>query len=247
MARITKLELYLQSHSAESMMQAWNAGGESRELLVLEVGYANEGAMYNALREAGYIDGGSVNTGTGTRNNGTAKAGKVKGCLPMKTAAAVARALGLDVEIDDIGWTEFKQALAAQSEPENWLGLLFHRLGGNESDGGKSLQDWIDSNRAIDAAAAAAAARAADPTIRLREQLAKANRLLDERENMIEDLRAELERAKAAQRSSRVNRGGELTADMLKLLKQRFHPDKQNGNDPELYNGIMQWLNAIEL
>lgn len=244
MARITKLELYLQSHSAESMMTEWNAGGENRAFLVLEIGYANEGALYNALREAGFIDGGSVNTGT--RSNGTAKAGKVKGCLPMKTAAAVARALGLDVETDDIGWTEFKQALDAQSEPENWLGLLFHRLGGNESDGGKSLQDWIDSNRAIDAAKAAAELRAADPTIRLKEQLAKANKLLDERENEIEDLKAELERAKSAQRSSRVNRGGELTADMLRLLKQRFHPDRNNGS-PELCTAIMQWLNAIEI
>jgi len=245
MARITKLETYLQTHSAADMMAAWNAGGESRELLVLEVGYANEGAMYNALREAGYIDGGSVNTGT--RNNGTAKAGKVKGCLPFKTANAVARVLNLDPEESDIGWPEFKQALAAQSEPENWLGLLFHRLGGIESDGGKNLQAWIDSNTAIDAAKAAAELRAADPTIQLKEKISKLNKLLDEREDTIADLRAELERAKAAQRSSRVNRGGELTADMLKLLKQRFHPDKQNGNDPAMYNGIMQWLNAIEI
>lgn len=247
MARITKLETYLQNHSVEAMMAAWNAGGESRAFLVLEIGYANEGALYNALREAGFIDGGSVNTGTRSNGSATPKAGKVKGCLPMKTAAAVARVLGLDVEEDDIGWNEFKAALAQQSEPENWLGLIMHRLGGAESDGGKSLQDWIDSNRAIDAAAAAAAARAADPTIQLKEKISKLNKLLDEREDTIADLRAELERAKAAQRSSRVNRGGELTADMLKLLKQRFHPDKQNGNDPAMYNGIMQWLNAIEI
>lgn len=245
MARITKLETYLQNHSAADMMATWNAGGESREWLVLEVGYANEGAMYNALREAGYIDGGSVNTGT--RNNGTAKAGKVKGCLPMKTAAAVARVLGLDVEEDDIGWNEFKAALAAQPEPENWMGLLFHRLGGENSAGGVEFRAWIDSNTAIDAAKAAAELRAADPTIQLKDKISKLNKLLDEQEDTIADLRAELERAKSAQRSSsRVNRGGELTADMLRLLKQRFHPDRNNGS-PELCTAIMQWLNAIEL
>lgn len=252
MARITKLETYLQTHSAADMMAQWNAGGETRELLIMEIGYANEGAMYNALREAGYIDGGSVNTGTRSNGSATPKAGKVKGCLPFKTASAIARVLNearimnLDPETDDIGWPEFKAALAAQPEPENWIGLLMHRLGGAESDGGKSLQDWINSNRAIDASKAAAELRASDPTIQLKEKLAKANRLLDEKEKEIEDLRAELERAKSAQRSSRVNRGGELTADMLRLLKQRFHPDRNNGS-PELCTAIMQWLNAIEI
>jgi len=244
MARITKIELYLQNHSADSMMVAWNAGGETRELLILEIGYANEGALYNALRAAGYIDGGSVNTGT---RNATPKAGKVKGCLPFKTANAIARVLNIDPEIDDIGWTEFQQALSQQVEPENWLGLLFHRLGGTESEGGKAFQDWIDSNRAIDAAAAAAAERAADPTIQLKENMKKLNRLLDEREREIEDLKAELLAEKAKPRSNgRVNRGGELTQDMLRLLKQRFHPDKNNGSE-ELCTSIMQWLNAIEI
>lgn len=237
MARITKIELYLQNHSADSMMVAWNAGGETRELLILEIGYANEGALYNALRAAGYIDGGSVNTGT---RNATPKAGKVKGCLPFKTANAIARVLNIDPEIDDIGWTEFQQALSQQVEPENWLDLLFHRLGGTESEGGKAFQDWIDSNRAIDAAAAAAAERAADPTIQLKEQLKKARQEIDE-------LKSALESEKAKPKANgRVNRGGELTADMLKLLKQRFHPDRNNGS-PELCNAIMQWLNAIEL
>ncbi len=243
MARITKIELYLQNHSADSMMVAWNAGGETRELLILEIGYANEGALYNALRAAGYIDGGSVNTGT---RNATQKAGKVKGCLPFKTAHAIARVLNLDPEIDDIGWSEFKAAYDQQSEPENWLGLLMHRLGGSESDGGKSLQDWIDSNTAIDAAAAAAAERAADPTIQLKEKVAKLNKMLSEKEKEIDELREQLERAKSTQRSSRVNRGGELTQDMLRIMKQRFHPDRNNGN-PELCNAVMQWLNAIEI
>ncbi len=243
MARITKIELYLQNHSAFSMMAAWNAGGETRELLILEIGYANEGALYNALRAAGYIDGGSVNTGT---RNATPKAGKVKGCLPFKTANAIARVLNLDPEIDDIGWLEFKAAYVAQSEPENWIGLLMHRLGGTESEGGKSFQDWIDSNTAIDAAKAAAEARANDPTIQFKDKISKLNKLLDEKEREVYELREQLERAKSAQRSSRVNRGGELTTDMLRIMKQRFHPDRNNGN-PELCNAVMQWLNAIEI
>lgn len=243
MARITKLDLYLQSHSAESMMTQWNAGGEIRELLILEIGYANEGALYNALKAAGYI----VTESTGERAQRTPRAtGKVKGCLPFKTANAIARVLNLDPEIDDIGWLEFKAAYDQQSEPENWLGLLMHRLGGSESDGGKSLQDWISSNRAIDAAAAAEAERAADPTFALKEKVAKLNKLLGEKEKEIDELRDQLERARSAQRSSRVNRGGELTEPMLRLLKQRFHPDRNNGS-PELCNAIMQWLNAIEI
>jgi hypothetical protein len=245
MARITKLDEYLANHSAESMMQEWNAGGETRERLIAAIGYANEGALYNALKAAGYIV--SAAESTGDKPTRAKSAGKVRGCLPFKTANAIARVLNLDPEIDDIGWPEFKAAYDQQSEPENWLGLLMHRLGGIDSDGGKSLQDWIDSNRAIDAAAAAAAARAADPTIQLKEKVAKLNKMLDEKEREVYELREQLERAKSAQRSSRVNRGGELTEPMLRLLKQRFHPDKQNGNDPVMYNAIMQWLNAIEI
>lgn len=238
MARITKLDEYLANHSAESMMQQWNAGGETRELLILEIGYANEGALYNALKAAGYIVSDGDNSDKPTRTKATAK---VKGCLPMKTAFAIARVLGLDAEVDDIGWNEFKQALAEQAEPENWLGLLFHRLGGESSGGGIEFRAWIDSNSAIDAAKAAAAARAADPTIQLKEQLKKARQEIDE-------LKAALESERAKPKAGgRVNRGGELTGDMLKLLKQRFHPDKQNGNDPVMYNAIMQWLNAIEV
>ena len=246
MARITKIEAYLENNTAESMMTAWNAGGKTREDLISSIGYANEGALYNALRAAGYLDGGPVNTGA--RSNGTStKTGKVKGCLPLKTSFAIARVLGIDpeeVDIGCIGWNEFKQALGEQDEPENWIGLLMHRLGGAESDGGKSFQQWIESNRAIEAAIEEAKARAADPTFQLKESIKKLNRLLDEKEKEIDELREQLERAKSA--SSRVNRGGELTEQMLRIMKQRFHPDRNNGS-PELCNAVMQWLNAIEL
>lgn len=237
MARITKLEEYLANHSAESMMTAWNAGGETRSALIVAIGYANEGATYNALKSAGYIVSDSDNSDKPTRAK---SAGKVRGCLPFKTANAIARVLNLDPEVDDIGWLQFKVAYDMQSAPDDWMGLLMHRLGGAESDGGKSLQDWIDSNRAIDAAAAAAAERANDPTIQLKEKLAKAHKEINE-------LRAELEAEKARPKSNgRVNRGGELTEQMLKLLKQRFHPDRNNGSE-ELCTAIMQWLNAIEV
>jgi hypothetical protein len=217
-------------------------------------GFSNPGALRNAVASLGWYGltppssrkAGAERPANGERSPRSSKA-TIKGCIPLKTAVSTAMVLGLDPEESDIGWAEFRKALEIQGE--DWLSLLTKRLGGEESEGAKALALWISSNRAADEAAAAAAARAADPTIQLREKLAKANKLLDERERQIDDLREQIKALESslanARRSSRVNRGGELTKDMLRLMKQRFHPDRNNGS-ADLCNSIMQWLNAQE-
>lgn len=235
--------------SQTEIMAEWNAGGARREALVELLGFASSNGMYNALRALGWIPGGPVsgNNCSGEKRQST----KIKGCLPFKVMVRIAKILDIDLEENEPGWTEFKTV--CENDPD-FEGFAMHRLaGGTDSDGGKSFQQWIDSNRANDKAIADAAARAADPTIQLKEKLAKANSLLDARECEIDELKtriATLEVELAAAKSRPATRGprmgGELTQDMLRIMKQRFHPDKNNGS-PELCTAVMQWLNAIAL
>jgi len=235
--------------SQTEIMTEWNAGGTRREALVELLGFASANGLYNALRAIGYIAGGPV---SGNGGNGEKRtSGKIKGCLPVKVQARIAKVLGLDMETDDIGWAEW---IKVSIDDDTFEGLSMARLaGGEESEGGKSYRQWIDSNRANDKAIADAAARANDPTIQLKEKLAKANSLLDERECEIDELKtriATLEVELAAAKSRPATRGprmgGDLDQSMLRLMKQRFHPDRNNG-DPETATRVMQWLNAIEL
>lgn len=234
--------------SQNEIMAEWDAGGERRDALTRKLGFASSNGLYNALRAMGYIAGGPVSGGDGGKRSNS---GKIKGCLPIKVQARIAKELGLDMEEDEIGWTEW---VRVSNEDETFEGLTMSRLaGGEESEGGKSYRQWIETNRANDRAIADAAARAADPTIQLKDKLAKANRLLDERECEIDELKTRIETLEvelAAEKSRPATRGprmgGELTQDMLRIMKQRFHPDKNNGS-PELCTAVMQWLNAIEL
>jgi hypothetical protein len=45
---------------------------------------------------------------------------------------------------------------------------------------------------------------------------------------------------------SRRTNGGTLTSEMKKLMIQRFHPDRMNGNNEEMYNSLTAWINALE-
>ncbi len=226
------------------IMAEWDAGGERRIALVELLGFASANGMYNALRDLGWIPGGKMNRGSS--NNGSPRTGKIKGCLPRKVMYRIAKELGLDLEeSDEPGWNEWK--LVADNDPD-FEGFSMVRLaGGEESDGGKSYRQWIDSNRSADQAVKDAAEKAADPMFQLKEQLSRYAKRIVERDIEIKNLKEELENAKRNTGGRGPRMGGELTAEGLKLLKQRFHPDKQNGNDPALYTSVMQWLNAITL
>lgn len=240
MARNNKI---LDSGLSQSyVMGEWDAGGERRDALVNRLGFASSNGMYNALRALGWIPGGPV--GNGGNGGGEKRTSKIKGCLPFKVMVRIAKILEIDLEEQEPGWDEF--LLVTQSDPD-FESFAMHRLaGGPDSDGGKSFQQWIDSNRAHDRAIAEAAARAADPTIQIKEKLAKANNEIDALKTRIATLEAELAAAKSRPATRGPRMGGELTNDMLRIMKQRFHPDKNNGS-PELCTAVMQWLNAIEL
>jgi len=229
------------------IMNLWNQGGEKRQELVELLGFASANGLYNALRACGYIPGGPVSGNAGNGEKRASKGGSVKiiGCLPYKVQKRIERLLNLDEDADQPGWSEWKLCEQADVNFEGFTMVKF--AGGEESEGGKSYRAWIDSNRAADKAAEEAAVRAADPMFQLKAQLSRYAARIVERDIEIKNLKEELESAKRASSTRGVHRGGELTAEGLKLLKQRFHPDKQNGNDPALYTAVMQWLNAIVL
>lgn len=83
------------------------------------------------------------------------KTSKIRGHLPIKTAFAVARILSLNPEESEIGWVEARRAIEIQGE--DWIPFLVNRLGGQDSEKGKALIDWISSNREADKAAKAGA------------------------------------------------------------------------------------------
>lgn len=247
--RDNKLSVWLESHSASEFLDRWNIGGDSRAFLVLEVGYANEGACYNAARNAGIIPGGPAKTGNGEGTSRTPRA--PKGTLPIKTAMAICRALGRDPEdYEDMGWNEYSNAYGDLGR--DWLELLFTRLGGKESDGGKQFQAWIDYHLALEKAEEEKRARESDPAYKVRVQLdgAKAEikalkATLANTQARVSELENDLSKARAMSGSRRTN-GGNVTVAMKRLMQQRFHPDKQNGNDAEVYTAIAQFINAIE-
>lgn len=183
----------------------------------------------------------------GTRGpSGSSGTVKVKGSLPYKTAFAVAKVIGLEPDPEEfepssVTWQQYKDALDVMGA--DWLELLFKRLGGKESDGGKSFQQWIDSNKASDELAA----KKADPLYQAKESIRAMQTIIRDKEIEIDSLKseiAELERRIAA--GPRKTNCGILTSAMKKLMQQRFHPDKQNGNDETMYTALSQWINALE-
>lgn len=202
----------------------------------------NGGAFHNALVRLGWKDKGASREG-GT----TVRKGKIKGCLPRRLDNAVLKGAGKVWDTDDEDWSEptWEDFLIACNNVggdhhgiENWIQSLSKRLKGDELS---NFSDWIESNRANDAAIAAAAAKAeaAKPANRiatLETELAAAKA-------RIEKLELDLCVARKLKPSG-AQFGGSIDRDMLKILKQRFHPDRNNGS-PELCNKVMQWLNAI--
>lgn len=170
---------------------------------------------------------------------------KIKGCLPRKVMYRIAKILDIDLEeSDEPSWQEF--LTVCELDPD-FEGFSMVRLaGGPDSEGGKDYQSWIDSNRANDRAIAEKALRDSDPTIQLKDKLVAANKRIAALESEL----AEAVAAKVAAESRSGRRGpvmgGELNNDMLRIMKQRFHPDKNNGS-PELCEAVMKWLNAIVL
>src|SRR5574343_474366 len=223
----------------ETMMNMIAVRGASA-VISAWLGFSNSGVLSVATADLGWRI-------AGTRGpSGSSGTVKVKGSLPYKTAFAVAKVIGLEPDPEEfdaelIGWQEFKLALEQQGS--EWLELLFRRLGGRESDGGKSFTAWIDSNKAADDLAA----KKADPLYQAKESIRAMQTIIRDKEIEIDSLKseiAELERRIAA--GPRKTNGGILTSAMKKLMIQRFHPDKQNGNDPEIYNTLAQWINALE-
>lgn len=226
------------------IMAEWNAGGERRTALVALLGFASANGMYNALRDLGWIPGGKMNRSPS--GNGSPRSTKIKGCLPKKIMYRIAKILDLDLEeSDEPGWQEF--LTVCELDPD-FEGFSMVRLaGGEESDGGKSYRQWIDSNRANDRAIAEKLARESDPTFKLQQKIASLVGTIAERDAEITRLESELESAKLSSKPQRGPvMGGELNNDMLRIMKQRFHPDKNNGS-PELCEAVMKWLNAIVL
>lgn len=212
------------------------------ELLGVNAGYASNLRKQVAEATGWLLNGAKVERTERTeRKTGNVK---IKGCLPLKVAMRVFRTLALDEDCD-VGWDEWK--LVSDSDPD-FEGFSMVRLaGGEDSEGGKEYRAWIDSNRANDRAIAEKLARESDPTFKLQQKIASLVGTIAERDAEITRLESELESAK---RSSKPQRGpvmgGDIDQAMLRLMKQRFHPDRNNG-DPETATKVMQWLNAIVL
>ena len=203
-------------------------------------GFANPGVVSVATADLGWRV-------AGTRGpSGSSGTVKVKGSLPYKTAFAVAKVIGLEPDPEEfepssVTWQQYKDALEVMGE--DWLELLYKRLGGKESDGGQSFTAWIDSNKAAEELAA----KKADPLYQAKESIRVMQTIIRDKEIEIDSLKseiAELERRIAA--GPRKTNGGILTSAMKKLMQQRFHPDKQNGNDETMYTALSQWINALE-
>lgn len=248
MARKSQLQQWLESGgSTEEFKKRWDAGGESRESLVAEIGYANEGAAYNAARNAGILPGGPVSTGS--NGDGERKQRGPKGTLPVKVALAVCKALGIDTDdFETIDYTLYCQALGEQGDA--WRDFLFTRLGGIESDAGKAFKAWTDYHVHLELEEQRRIAREADPAYKVKVQLDGAKReisalkaTLESAQTRVAELEAEL---RIASIGSRRSTGGDLTKEMKRILVQRTHPDKMNGNDPEMYNSLCAWINALE-
>lgn len=123
----TKLDKYLETNDSAIMMERWNKGGETRETLIKEVGYSNDGALYNALRDDGYLPGGPVNTGNA--GNGGTKSKKPKGFLPKRVENWCIGKLGLDVAEGDLlpegfGPSDFLALEDVAQETVNYQRLL---------------------------------------------------------------------------------------------------------------------------
>src|SRR5574343_275846 len=209
------------------------------KLLAEKLGFASSGVLSVATAEMGWRVAGTRDADGG---NKTAKNVKIKGNLPSKTSAAIAKVLGLDLEYDDIGWPEYLRAVDMQGA--DWIDHLYVRLGGRDSDGGKDFTAWIDSNRMADIAKAEAvkaaaekAAREADPLFQAKERIKRLDAKLNEKELEITELKARI----AALQD---NPTYDLNKDMLRLISQRFHPDRANGN-AELCGQITSWINSI--
>ena len=227
----------------ETIMEILAVRGAGK-LLAEKLGMANSGVLSVATADMGWRE-------ANTRNNdgmSTAKRSrnvKISGSLPFKTALAVARVLNIDPEETDIGWDEF--TLALESHGEEWIAHLMSRLGGPETEGGKDLSMWIESNRAADAIRAEAvrlaaekAARAADPLFQAKERIKRLDKMLDEKELEIAELKARI----AKLESPRSGNGLPLDVEMLRIIRQRFHPDRNNGN-PDLCEKVMKWVNGL--
>lgn len=130
----------------------WATGGETREKLWKEIGYANEGAAYNAARNAGILAGGQVSTGgnNGDGEKSTRKA-RVKGCLPIeveKWAVLSAQADFIrdgndedDFIIPEITPEFFISLRAVKNETKAYAKIIA-RIGGLNGEAGKALRAW---------------------------------------------------------------------------------------------------------
>src|SRR5574343_1930464 len=203
-------------------------------------GFANPGVVSVATADLGWRVAGTRGSNSGGNGNV-----KIKGTLPYKTAFAIARVHGEpdpeEFEPSTVTWQNFKDALEVMGA--DWLELVYKRLGGKESDGGQSFTAWIDSNKEAEELAA----KKADPLYQAKESIRVMQTIIRDKEIEIDSLKseiAELERRIAA--GPRKTNGGILTSAMKKLMQQRFHPDKQNGNDETMYTALSQWINALE-
>ncbi len=215
------------------------------DFLDVNAGYASNLRKLVAAATGWLLNGAKVERSERTeRKTGNVK---VKGCLPRKVMYRIAKILDIDLEeSDEPSWQEF--LTVCELDPD-FEGFSMVRLaGGPDSEGGQSFQQWIDSNRANDRAIAEKLARESDPTFKLQQKIASLVVTIAERDAEITRLESELETAKRS--ATRPQRGpvmgGDLDQAMLRLMKQRFHPDRNNG-DPETATKVMQWLNAITL
>ncbi len=216
------------------------------EFIGCAAGYASN-LRRDVAEKTGWTIAGSAGERKSRSSNGAVKAGKVKiqGCMPWKVSMRVAKIL--DIDLEEHGEPTWADWLAACEADVDFEGFSMVKLaGGPDSDGGKSYQAWIDSNRANDAALKLAAEQAADPMFRANVKITSQSIEIKALKTELESLKAELETAKRNQGGRGVQRGGDLDQSMLRLMKQRFHPDRNNG-DQETATKVMQWLNAIVL
>jgi len=151
MARENKLSTWLENNSTEDFLRRWNLDASSREALWTEVGYANEGACYNAARNAGIIAGGPIKNG-GDDGNKAPRKPRAKGVLPKEIERWAILSAQADFirdgnDPDDFVPPEitpdvFLSLRAVKNETPAFVEKAIGRIGGFESDAGKALRQW---------------------------------------------------------------------------------------------------------
>jgi hypothetical protein len=145
MAKSNKLSKFVEIHGYEDMMSEWNKGGENRAVCIQSVGYANEGAMYNELRNQGYLEGGRVfRSNKSDGSDKTLRPRKAKSCLPARVEGWL-EARDIEPNDPEKGWCPNDLEPVIQEDLPKW-NLFIGKLGPEEL---ASFEAWLGTAATI--------------------------------------------------------------------------------------------------